>query len=100
MAETEWVAWMDNNVRDDRVDFAKGTNFGGTIEWAIDLEDFVSTGDPIDVDDSDDDVLPACDGHYDTLDDLIKDEDNVDYWCAPQYLLDILGRELAGDLSR
>lgn len=92
--ETEWVAWMDSGVYDDRAKFAKDTNFGGTIEWAIDLDDFVPAGDPIDVDPEDDDTLGACNGDYATLEDLVNDIDNVDYWCGPQYLLFILQREL------
>ena len=38
---TQWVGYMSNDSRTDRTALYKYLNFGGTSEWAIDLEAFV-----------------------------------------------------------
>lgn len=40
---TEWVGYMDDNIRRAREVKAMRRNFGGTIEWAVDLQDFIET---------------------------------------------------------
>ncbi|KAF6802835.1 Killer toxin subunits alpha/beta 6 [Colletotrichum sojae] len=40
----EWVAYMDDNIRQTREGLAKRRNFGGTIEWAVDLQEFLDEG--------------------------------------------------------
>ena len=34
----EWVGWMDTDTKSRRVDLYQGLNFGGTSDWAIDLQ--------------------------------------------------------------
>ncbi|OAA60299.1 chitinase [Niveomyces insectorum RCEF 264] len=39
--DNQWVSYMDENVRARRSSIYKGLHFGGTTNWAIDLEDFI-----------------------------------------------------------
>lgn len=39
--ETEWVAYMSNNVKASRIDEWKAFNFVGTVDWAIDIQQFI-----------------------------------------------------------
>ncbi|KFY45423.1 hypothetical protein V495_02990 [Pseudogymnoascus sp. VKM F-4514 (FW-929)] len=36
--DVQWVSWMSKQLYDDRVSWIKGLNFGGTSDWAIDLD--------------------------------------------------------------
>ena len=38
--QTEWVAYMDEDTKKARTDFYNSYNFGGTTDWAVDLQDF------------------------------------------------------------
>ena len=38
---TNWVSWLDDARRKARVDVFRALNLGGTVDWAIDLQDFV-----------------------------------------------------------
>ncbi|POR35820.1 Killer toxin subunits alpha/beta [Tolypocladium paradoxum] len=40
---SDWVAYMDGEVKAKRIDWIRGLNFAGTSDWAIDLQEF--TGD-------------------------------------------------------
>lgn len=40
----EWVAYMDDNIRQTREGLAKRRNLGGTIEGAVDLQEFLDGG--------------------------------------------------------
>lgn len=44
-AGDQWVAYMDDNTRISRISSYKGKNFGGTVDWAMDLRKFY---DPVD----------------------------------------------------
>lgn len=93
--DVEWVAFMDKKNRDERYDWAKKNNFGGTITWAIDLQQFVPGNNGLyDPDPKGEDIQQPCNGKYDTIEDLEKDADWVGELCAAQYLLEILHREL------
>lgn len=37
---TEWVAWMDNDMKESRSKFYDSYNFAGTTDWAVDLQDW------------------------------------------------------------
>ena len=37
---TQWVAYMDKNIKADRKALYKGLNFAGIIDWAIDLQGY------------------------------------------------------------
>lgn len=40
--ETQWVGYMTNTTKATRTTYYQSLNMGGTTEWAIDLEDFVT----------------------------------------------------------
>lgn len=43
----QWVSWMSKDRYDSRVAWVKGLNFGGTVDWAIDLDaDYGSSDGP------------------------------------------------------
>ncbi|KAF2159058.1 glycoside hydrolase family 18 protein [Zasmidium cellare ATCC 36951] len=35
--DDQWISWMKQSTYDSRSDYAKGLNFGGTSDWAMDL---------------------------------------------------------------
>ncbi|CAP61951.1 uncharacterized protein PODANS_5_1570 [Podospora anserina S mat+] len=37
---TEWVAWMDDEMKDKRTEFYHSYNFLGTTDWAVDLQEW------------------------------------------------------------
>lgn len=39
--DTQWVGYMKNDTKTKRATWYEGYNFGGTAEWAVDLEEFV-----------------------------------------------------------
>ncbi|KAJ5742571.1 glycoside hydrolase [Penicillium nucicola] len=39
--DTQWVGYMTNDTKTKRATWYEGYNFGGTAEWAVDLEEFV-----------------------------------------------------------
>ena len=39
--ETEWVAYMDDEMKASRSEFYDSYNFAGTTDWAVDLQIFV-----------------------------------------------------------
>ncbi len=36
--DTQWVSWMSEENYNARVDWVRGLNFGGTSDWAVDLD--------------------------------------------------------------
>jgi GH18 family chitinase len=38
--DTEWVAWMDDEMKKYRAEFYDSYNFAGTTDWAVDLQEF------------------------------------------------------------
>lgn len=92
-----WVAYQSINTRTTRTSFYKSLNFGGTIDWAVDLLDF--TGDDGDETDPDTDTtgddeypLPdlSCSANYTTLDDIQADADKIPQMCAAIYTVQAL----------
>ncbi|KND90512.1 Acidic mammalian chitinase [Tolypocladium ophioglossoides CBS 100239] len=43
--KADWVGYMDGQTKKYRVDWIRGLNFGGTTDWAVDLEDPNDTAD-------------------------------------------------------
>lgn len=97
--QTEWVAYMGNEVRDSRRNKWKDLKFAGTVDWAVDLAAFGdSDGDPTgDCPSCNDNQLPntpwePCDvGPIANLDDL--SDDTVNNWpvhCRGLYTLQAL----------
>jgi hypothetical protein len=38
--DTEWVAYMDDDMKVAREKFYDSYNFAGTTDWAVDLQEF------------------------------------------------------------
>ena len=38
--DTEWVAWMNDDLKKTRSEFYDSYNFAGTTDWAVDLQKF------------------------------------------------------------
>ncbi|KAK9415412.1 putative chitinase [Seiridium unicorne] len=101
--DTEWVAYMTDEVKESRKTLWKNQDFAGTVDWAIDLAEFTGDDGAADgtcddddegIDDCPDDQTPEhpyepCDspptGHFDDLTD-----ETISGWrteCAAQYTL-------------
>lgn len=97
-----WVAYMDESTKDKRIEWVKGLNFGGTTDWAVDLQGFQ---DPIhDEDDDDDDEIDKavnveCDKEYASFSDLVADVDNVPGVCAAEYAISTMAGMLDNTLK-
>ncbi|ETS82692.1 hypothetical protein PFICI_04568 [Pestalotiopsis fici W106-1] len=106
--DTEWVAYMSQDVKTSRTQLWNSYNFRGTVDWAVDLMEFTSDdGDPDgtcesgEYDDDDECVVydeyanvdewtPCTDGPFD-FDDL--DDDTINSWpswCVAQYTIESL----------
>jgi hypothetical protein len=94
---TEWVAYMDEDVKSKRAAFYDSYNFAGTTDWAVDLQKFwEGNGDDDDGDGNDDgdgeyvdeDYLP-CASTYSTFDQLQKSKDKIPGHCLNKYILDV-----------
>ena len=106
---------MGPKTKASRRDHWKGYNFAGTIDWAVDLQDFSDDG-SIEIDkDGDvtvadwdswdpDDVPPnfkygdCKEKSYDTLEDLANDS-STDKNCRPFYVLQYLQKNLTDSLT-
>jgi chitinase len=98
--DTEWVAYMSETTRETRRQHWANFNFGGTIDWAIDLRFFSmddmrnpKTGDyPKDTQPLPP-ALADCNANYDTLE-KIRDADNIPEHCAAIYAVEVLAKKL------
>lgn len=97
---TEWVAYMDDNNRQWRENQAMRLNFGGTIEWAVDLQEFLDDGGLDDTRGLLWTPRPRCRGTspHDSLEALEKD-DTIPSFCLPLYALEILRKMAARSLD-
>ncbi|KAJ4376059.1 hypothetical protein N0V83_001340 [Neocucurbitaria cava] len=97
--DVEWVAYMSETTKSTRTDWYKGLNFGGTSDWAVDLDkDYGSDGIGEGSTDGEDTLSgggPKCDQRdkYDTLE-KISDDTGLDPYCASVYTLRVLQRML------
>ncbi|KAI2782388.1 putative glycosyl hydrolase, family 18 [Daldinia loculata] len=92
--DTEWVAYMDDDMKKSRTEFYDSYNFAGTTDWAVDLQYFAdgSGGGGYDDDyeyEVDDNYWSPCQGSYTTLDQLDQRKDSMPAHCIEQYLLDV-----------
>ncbi|KAK5993501.1 Killer toxin subunits alpha/beta [Cladobotryum mycophilum] len=98
----DWVAYMDGDVKSNRINWIKDLNFGGSTDWAIDLQDYSNdeNGDDSDDGDGSDDEsgedTPTCssDTNPGTLDGLVDKADSLDPGCVILFALDILYSQL------
>ena len=94
---TDWVAYMDTDLKQKRVDLYKSLNFGGTTDWAIDLEaDFSLKDGELGSDYPGVDDLQLCnyDQVYATLDDVEKASGNLDPECAAYHAIKVMQNDL------
>ncbi|CRG90584.1 hypothetical protein PISL3812_07628 [Talaromyces islandicus] len=110
-----WAAYMGPKTKASRRDHWKGYNFAGTIDWAVDLQDFSDDG-SIEIDDDGDVTFNDYDSwdpkmvppnfkygdckekSYDTLEDLANDS-STDEKCRPFYVLQYLQKNLTDSLT-
>lgn len=95
----QWVAFMDEDTKTSRTNLYRNLNFGGIVDWAIDLQEFLGDdGSPDDDDDGDDlpDLpnLPPCDARYSTLEDLDASSSSFPSNCRAIYLVETLSTVL------
>ncbi|KAJ5159039.1 uncharacterized protein N7500_008690 [Penicillium coprophilum] len=103
--DTEWVAYMAPATKNSRRSYWQGMNFAGTIDWAVDLQEY--TDDDFagpDGDSMDDGFpmpdLPECKGSYDSLDAIEDDMGKIPKGCLSQYILKVLKDTLDDALKR
>ncbi|PLB51186.1 glycoside hydrolase [Aspergillus steynii IBT 23096] len=90
--QTEWVAYMDDDIwglRDLRYAALK---FGGVSDWAVDLKSMYTVPEA--------GPFPACDGKYDTLEGILKDVDKMPVYCVNPYAMTVLSKEFKSSLKK
>jgi len=99
----DWVAYMDGNLKTDRINWIKGLNFGGTTDWAVDLQTFdYDEDEEDDEEEEDEDLLPngcPASANPGTLQGLADNASSMENNCASLYGLDILYNELQDALA-
>ncbi|KAJ5167058.1 uncharacterized protein N7482_005839 [Penicillium canariense] len=90
----DWVSWMNSSTWSHRLLYAIKQNMGGSVDWAIDLEDYQpwldgNTG-PGDVIEADTDSRCAPAKRPSTMDDLVNSLDSIESICWNIYAMDIL----------
>ncbi|KAH8894676.1 glycoside hydrolase, partial [Thozetella sp. PMI_491] len=108
--DTQWVAYMSEDVKTTRRNQWQGYNFAGTIDWAIDLQEYTDDDGFFSNDDWDwyweyPDEPPGivgtpesqiqCDNSrsYATLDDIDNDS-SISLDCRARYVLEVLANNL------
>lgn len=117
----DWVAYMTDATKTSRTGYYKQLNFGGIVDWAVDLQAFTGDeGDPLGIYDVDWDPEPT-DGEWKFFEGLAKSgggssgdcKDNFDSFealekadfskipdnCKRTYMLDVLSKSLDGSLK-
>ncbi|KAF6803218.1 glycoside hydrolase family 18 protein [Colletotrichum sojae] len=90
--DTEWVAWMDDDMKKKRAEFYDSYNFLGTTDWAIDLQQWMDGSGSI-TDDTEDELvyeeLSACTSSFSTLSQLEERKNSIPSHCLEQYIVDV-----------
>ncbi|KAL7932039.1 glycoside hydrolase family 18 protein [Trichoderma chlorosporum] len=99
---SNWVAYMPDESKANRTAIYKAANLGGTVDWAIDLQDY--TDDTLDPSGDDDDLpdtdpLPPCKDEYSTMEELDAATGNIPEHCITLYTLSTLNSLLKQSLS-
>ncbi|UKZ76853.1 hypothetical protein TrVFT333_004568 [Trichoderma virens FT-333] len=109
----DWVAYMDGDLKAERIKWIQTLNFAGSSDWAIDLETFATedigedtdaSGESLYDDDEEDDGDGAGYGCLDgdnpgTLEGIADVIDNLDDRCVSYFTLDTLNNMLLESLS-
>lgn len=98
--DVEWVSYMSPITKSARQVLYSIYGFGGTTDWAIDLQSYIGDSNydnPGDIDDME--PRKDCDKTYGNLDDIDKDADSVPDYCLGAYILDALAGELEKGIS-
>ncbi|PVI08686.1 glycoside hydrolase family 18 protein [Periconia macrospinosa] len=102
--DTEWVAYMDDEMKASRSKFYDEYNFAGTTDWAIDLQRFWDGDDGSDDDDEEEEIndkyWAACEGQYSTIQQLKDRKDSIPGHCMEQYIADVQVAILDGALKK
>ncbi|EFQ36789.1 glycosyl hydrolase family 18 [Colletotrichum graminicola] len=89
---TEWVAWMDDDMKAKRAEFYDSYNFLGTTDWAIDLQEWLDGSGSISDDNTNEFVykeLSACTASFSTLKQLEERKGSIPSHCLEQYIVDV-----------
>ncbi|KAM5436548.1 putative chitinase [Microsporum ferrugineum] len=74
--DTEWVAYMDDDMKAARSKFYDSYNFAGTTDWAVDLQEFVDgSGD--------------CSKTYTSFKQLEDDKGSIPAHCMEKYIVNV-----------
>jgi chitinase len=98
-----WVAYMDGFTKYTRIEWVKELNFGGTTDWAVDLQEFrdpLDDGDGEDDSDIDNAEDEDCIQEYANLDALVADINNVASVCAAEYAIGTMATLLDETLTK
>ncbi|KAF1964360.1 glycoside hydrolase [Bimuria novae-zelandiae CBS 107.79] len=100
--DTEWVAYMDDDMKAKRTEFYDSYNFAGTTDWAVDLQEFWDWSGMDDDTDAyiDVDYWSACTGVYSTLESLESRKDYIPSHCLEKYITDVQIAVLEGALAK
>ncbi|KAL9572597.1 hypothetical protein ACKAV7_003430 [Fusarium commune] len=94
--DTNWVAYMSEETKQGRTAKYKSLNFGGTSDWAIDLQeewaDTHNVDGNTDDDEEDLEVIESCDKEYNSIDDIPS---STSGHCVAPYILGSLSKELS-----
>ncbi|KAJ5926897.1 killer toxin alpha/beta [Penicillium verrucosum] len=99
--DNTWASFMDGDTMKSRTSFYKDFNFGGTVEWAVDLNKF--TDDDNNYDDSWDEPpvpkLAACTETFHSIEALGNASSTIPEHCVTQYTLQTLSDSLSAAMK-
>ncbi|GFG26431.1 killer toxin subunits alpha/beta [Aspergillus udagawae] len=92
--DTEWVAYMDDDMKAARAKFYDSYNFAGTTDWAVDLQEFKDGNSGDDYPDDyepyiDTSMYPECVTKYTTFKELDDHKDSIPSHCMEQYIFNV-----------
>ncbi|KFY18212.1 hypothetical protein V492_00069 [Pseudogymnoascus sp. VKM F-4246] len=89
---TEWVSYLTKQHKDQRLVSYFLAHFAGTVDWAVDLEDYLDGGGNPDIADDFTELEPwvPCTDSYASLDDIANAEAKIPWNCGPLYILQVL----------
>ncbi|KAL4879465.1 hypothetical protein BJY04DRAFT_220061 [Aspergillus karnatakaensis] len=102
----EWVAWMSDATKLSRSDWYQELGFGGTSDWAVDLDRYGGAGGVPGADEEsdygDDTPFEACDEEiwYNTLEEVRRDLENIPARCRNVYISEVLQKMLDAALVK